>query len=187
MKIINISLLRKHFNTTQFLVEFTSKLWHVLWMLISVDPGLHHCGVAMWEGGKLAKAVLVRGDPTPRIGAGAASPMANAIVSTFPPPWDLVIELPQVYAVHRGVDPNDLIALATVVGAVMSRAVNVTYHLPAQWKGQTPKRITTSRARTSLSVEELLHIEECAPYLMHNVWDAVALGLYHLKQTKGRK
>ena len=101
---------------------------------------------------------------------------------------DLAIELPQVYrSSHQAVDkhkvnPNDLIDLAAVVGAVTASFRRPTrVYLPAEWKGQVPKEIVHERARARLSADELAVIERGAPRasLAHNMWDAVSIFLKH--------
>jgi hypothetical protein len=102
---------------------------------------------------------------------------------------NLVIEVPQVYTRARSKgDPNDLIDLACVVGAIMGvhNWRQVFVYRPAQWKGQQPKEVTTRNAQNDLRPEELTRVTHCAASLMHNVWDAVALGLAHLKKVGQR-
>lgn len=97
---------------------------------------------------------------------------------------DVAIELPQVYreAKLKG-DPNDLIDLAAVVGAICCNSLpgRKNVYLPREWKGQTPKAIFIERAKKRLSLEELQAVRlPKAKILAHNVWDSVALGLVHL-------
>jgi hypothetical protein len=101
---------------------------------------------------------------------------------------ELIIELPQVYrAGHQvgrksGTNPNDLIELAAVVGAIQAcLGLPTTVYLPSEWKWQVPKEIVHDRARKRLSSEEIAVIEQGLPRagLAHNVWDAVAMVMFH--------
>lgn len=157
-------------------------------MILSVDPGLRGCGVALWGDGALVGAGYVRG-PTAGRGPAAWVEMARCVAE-----WvgrdgaRLVVEYPQVYVRARSKgDPNDLIQLAGVVGAISARfpAWPVGY-LPAQWKGQLSKEICWARAERDLEVHELNRVKWPAKSLRHNVEDALALGLYHLKATGAR-
>lgn len=98
------------------------------------------------------------------------------------PPTSAVLEIPQVYVRNRSKgDPNDLIMLAGLVGAFAYRfAEGHVLYKPAEWKGQVKKEITEMRARKRLSPEELARVQlPSAKSLAHNVWDGVALGLFH--------
>jgi hypothetical protein len=159
-------------------------------MLIAVDPGLHHCGVSVWKDGRLVDALLVT-NTVQMAGPLNAQPMAQAVAAAVAlTSSDLVIEVPQVYPFGRGKgNPNDLIDLAAVAGGVMALAGGaVTYYLPAQWKGQVPKEICHARAMARLTDVEKASIQLCRPAgLMHNVYDAVALGLAHFVKRGKRK
>jgi hypothetical protein len=160
-------------------------------MLVAVDPGLHNCGVSVWSAdGRLLEARLVK-NTVEMPGPLNAGPMARAVAAEVPLcDCDLVIEVPQVYPYGQGKgNPNDLIDLAAVAGACMGLAGGlVTYYLPRQWKGQVPKEISHARAMAQLADIEKANIVLCKPAgLMHNVYDAVALGLAHLQKTGKRK
>jgi hypothetical protein len=169
-------------------------------MIVAVDPGIHDCGVSVWRpDGQLFTAGLVN-NPIQQPGCDNAAPMSEAVrvwlLPSVPVGAALAIEVPQVYTrTHSKGDPNDLIDLACVVGAVMGLRpgthphawTSITAYRPAQWKGNVPKDVTTERALRDLSAVERLRVQECAPSLLHNVWDAVALGLAHLKKIGIRK
>lgn len=171
------------------------------WSMVSVDPGLEGCGVAAWEGGRLVRAEYLRA----RLKIDIKHDMSDWELSAWCV-WrdyatdggavrELVLERPQVYARRLTTDPADLIALALLDGALAgffrreNQFIKVTTYLPAEHKGQIKKPasakaandyIIRNRALARLSDEEQLGIVQCAPGLMHNVWDAVWIGLHHL-------
>jgi len=151
-----------------------------------IDPGLHHCGVALFsDQGELLDARLIdeRGDPQHpyrgMIFAVADHVSTNARLQSV----ELVIERPQIYR-NSPADPNDLISLAVVIGgllAVIPRGRPAMTYLPRDWKGQVPKEVTEQRCRIRLSSAELQKFKEKRMSLAHNVWDAVGLGMHHLR------
>jgi hypothetical protein len=148
-------------------------------VLVSIDPGLQVCGLAAWQDGALVRARLVKNPRDDWTGMlGAVDEEINRWAGLDD---EIIIELPQVYQrIKSKGDPNDLVRIAVLVGAIVARRTHKLY-LPAEWKGQTPKDVTELRARKRLSEEELAHVElPTAKGLTHNVWDAVGLGLRHL-------
>ena len=99
----------------------------------------------------------------------------------------LAIELPQVYHDEIETDQNDLIDLAAVVGEVCRaflEAVAVVY-LPAEWKGQVPKKIVHERMWKRLSPEEVAVVPKAVrgkrrKSLLHNMYDGISIGLVDL-------
>lgn len=170
-------------------------------MIVSIDPGVHECGVAVWFGCELHRALLVReGAPGQPSWVPVVDAVADALLSYNVK--EIVIERPQVYERSRSKgDPNDLIALALVAGAVvgavreyqamsMCRIVGYTpcrviEYRPADWKGQVPKDVMVRRIKRSLAKTELERVElPKAKSLAHNVWDAVGIGLHHLRKYR---
>ena len=100
-------------------------------------------------------------------------------------PHAVLIELPRIHVVTRGgkADPADIIRLATLVGALaqywtMQGSV-VRLIEPADWKGQTPKDVTTRRGKAALVPEEQLRVDmPRQASKQHNVWDAVGIALW---------
>jgi len=171
-----------------------------MYSLVSIDPGLRQCGVAIWEDKKLVKAQLVRSRYEGSNQYEAAWHMAGAVDRTVyglisgDGPDELVIERPQVI---RGWTRNaeSITALTLVVGALLRNGADeltckLTEYLPVQQKGNVPKPIMEDRARKRLSAAELLavnlpfHNGKISKSLQHNVWDAVWLGLFHSGRTK---
>jgi hypothetical protein len=159
-------------------------------MIVTLDPGAHEAGVAVWHrDGILADAYLVRAarrDPWLHLAMLVKDELRDVDVE-----W-VVIERPQVYVASRSKgDPNDLITLALMAGAVagLLEAPFLTEYKPAQWKGQAPKDVMIERIIRALTVDEHTRVRlPDAKSLAHNVWDAIGIGLYHLRgKRRGRK
>lgn len=97
----------------------------------------------------------------------------------------LAIELPQVYHNKIETDQNDLIQLAAVVGAICDRfraAGEPKVYLPAEWKGQAPKPVIHARMAKRLDEREAAALPSMAKSKLHNVLDAVSIGLVDLQR-----
>ncbi len=161
-------------------------------MLVSIDPGLHKVAVAVWGlDYRLIWAGLVvhQHDPgTER--AQKWKDMANWVECAIQAAGclmdiEFVCEIPKVYSGVRKEDPNDLIDLAGVVGAIVSTPTFATVEwspLPSEWKGQLPKSVTQTRVEAKLTLAEKAVIEWPAKTLRHNVYDAIHLGIVHLER-----
>lgn len=158
-------------------------------MLVSIDPGLRHCGVAVFsDSGELQKTYLIRNKEKTERGPKVWKSMAQEVRLGVPGTFStLVIEVPQVYSARfaKG-NPADLIELAGVDGAlsICLPADEVFGYLPRVWKGQVPKDIHNQRIEKTLTSAERTCVIELSATLRHNVWDAVGIGLYHLKRMK---
>ena len=153
--------------------------------LVAIDPGVHHCGMAGFEGvtKKLAWATLVRAPDLP-LGVEAWTAMAEEIVTTINfGGADVVIEFPRVYqgGKKQGAD-MDLLELAATVGAIATavslRGAYIRRVIPSDWKGQMDKSTSTARVLERLSPEEKSCIAACPASLLHNVHDAIGIGLW---------
>lgn len=153
----------------------------------SLDPGLNHCGVAVWINEELSSAELVR--VKYQVATERAEKwrlMGHAVGKVIPAGAHLIVEVPQVYTrQHSKGDPNDLIDIAGVVGSVVSAsfAVEVCWSpVPHDWKGNLPKEVTERRVLNALRPAELAKIKPCPASLKHNVLDAIHLGLVYLQR-----
>lgn len=151
-------------------------------MILSVDPGLRGCGVALWDAGRLAQAAYVENPMKTGRGPAAYRAMGDELSKLTvwgSEPLHVVLELPRVYPVSKG-DPNDLIDLAGVVGAIAGCMADTCSHYePAQWKGQVPKTIMAKRILSKLSKAELDNVQHVG-YKDHNTIDAIGIGLKYL-------
>ena len=154
-------------------------------ILVAIDPG-RDAGVALFVGGRLVGARLVNGlRPSPGlVGLGLLSGDA-----------EIAVEIPVLYPGGRSRAPGgDLITLAYRAGRLVEavdaalgpRNVKVVELAPAAWKAQVPPAVLEERIRERLNADELALVEGATGLVrMHNVLDAVGLGLFRL-QRMGR-
>lgn len=164
-------------------------------MLVTIDPGVNHAGVALWNDvGELKCSQLIEG--VRRFEALALLVKQHySIERTLYNPYKspvpelrVVVEVPQVYPGGRGKgDPNDLINLAFSAGRYVAACGtdNVTTVKPREWKGQIPKPkkgeeyIVKLRALKRLTPAEVRRIEVPKSKLREtDVFDAIGIGLY---------
>lgn len=171
--------------------------------LLAVDPAINNPGAALFRGGVLVSAERVKIDAEAKelpILARATRVGADIVrwaMARNAEPKFLVVEFPQIYrathqrAAKQGADPNDLLALAAVAGAIAGIlqialvprdiAVEVLDRTPAEWAGQLPKAknnataLDSPRARRILS--RLTDDELAIVPRSHDALDAIGLGL----------
>jgi hypothetical protein len=136
--------------------------------LIAIDPGVHRCGWALFVAGKLVDCAYI---PTKDIEVSGRT----------------IIELPQIYRSSKSKgDPNDLIDIALVVGALLERSGgHAELVLPRKWKGTVPKKVMLKRIVSKLSEAEkrvLSNAYGATKSTLHNVTDSVGIGLWALKR-----
>lgn len=146
-------------------------------MILSVDPGVHFHGCALWEGGELASAWLSPSGELSHLAIHSRDALGVDI---------LVIEIPQIYAIRRskgGVKgQNDLVNLAFSAGQLAGQVdpERMVLYRPREWKGQVPKDIMIERIQDKLSPEEHKRVElPRARSKAHNVWDGIGIGLFY--------
>ncbi len=146
--------------------------------IMGVDPGLRACGVALYANGHWCTATIrvEEHDLARRVEkiVERVAAIACGVVDV------LVIEKPQVYQAERQeVDANDLVNLAVLVGAVLGRVVakRVLLPLPAQWKGQVPKKIHHRRIRNKTGLDQRMS---------KDALDAVGLALFGVEHAESQ-
>ncbi len=143
---------------------------------LAIDPGVKHLGVAMFEGDRLVCAALVKTEDRPALAE---------ILFTYGYPDLTVIEVPQCYQRSKSKgDPNDLIAVALVVGALQERLQRVELVKPRVWKGAVKKEVMLKRIAGKLTPEEQAILPKLPKTLAHNVLDAVGIGLFSVGRLK---
>lgn len=149
---------------------------------IAVDPGIRGCGIAVFQDKSLRRAAYVENDVSGSGLAWTVDGMQSAVLDWISNELEpeaqkyWIAECPQIYqgGKQKG-DPNDLIALALVIGGLPC----ARYYKPSEWKGQVPKDITLKRIKAKLFSEELKTID-LAGAKSHNIFDAIGIGLFHL-------
>lgn len=164
--------------------------------LIAIDPGVHSMAIAVFEEGGLLLEAWNEGLPK--------APLAETLERWGSPSLRLVNRLQSlvrlehnrivcerqvVYPGAKGLktNPNDLLDFAMCAGAFSSALcidmlAGLTLIEPAEWKAQVPKDITKSRIANILTLGELSVVKKGGE--MHNVWDAIGIGLFALGRAK---
>lgn len=139
--------------------------------ILAIDPGVHFCGWALFGCGER---------PLTRCGY---TDVANAIYLSEYAGMDhtVVVERPQ--ADGRPARLRDLLDLAVVAGQLAGSVGRLV--TPRQWKGNVPKAVCHARLFGRIPQAT---IDACIPSVLkskrHNVYDAVALGLWALEHPQ---
>lgn len=159
-------------------------------MILTVDPGLRRAGAALWyQDGVLKKAWLSQA-PSWLTPVESVRHMARDLA--FAEGEDVtcaVSEFPRLYGGRAAKGSgDDLFLVAAVVGGLAALRDGPTVPvLPTEW-GASGKGITEARCREDLSPEELARVQlPSAKSLRHNVFDAVAIGLWWLRREGIRR
>jgi len=163
-------------------------------VILAIDPGLRHCGMALFREKLLIDAALVRITADAYGTAEAARLMALEVGRWKQrAAWglDLVIELPKVYPTGRQKgDQNDLIKLAALAGALVGSCdwQSSRFVEPRTWKGTLDADAMTERITERITVDEFTRVDLTSPKsLHHNIWDAVGIGLWACGRLEPRK
>lgn len=158
-------------------------------MILSVDPGAKHCGLALWDKSKLVHAWL---EPV----ADGWFASAHAKIGSYAMTLNaIVVERMKIYpAMRMRGDPNDLVTV-TIVGAELVGfllayfpKMRVTYYYGKTWKGNLPKDAHGPHIMAELSEKEVGAIElPRAKALAHNIIDSIGLGLFHVGRSERGK
>lgn len=177
--------------------------------LLAVDPGVRGAGCAVFdENGQLVAAARVKNPADKRAPATPAMLASFAEVihcwaDAYGPVRWVVLEVPRTYGgrARDGADPNDLISLALLDGALASQfkhLAEVAHYWPEDWKGSTSKPGTVEEGypvvamvRRRLNHGELV-VFDCAMAIKNvrhswDVADAVGIGLKFFKRFEPRR
>ena len=154
--------------------------------LVAFDPALRCNGVAVWDDGVLVAAYSRRpaaqGRGAPAWAAVAAA-LWGELLEHGPPPHVVVIEQQVIYP-HSRSDPQDILQVAGVAGALVGVGASLQAEVvgvdPAEWKGQAPKHVIAARSKSALSGRELARIDSKATM---DAWDAIGLGLWYFRSN----
>jgi hypothetical protein len=156
--------------------------------LAAVDPGLRACGLALFLDSTLITSALVdntyHGDTKTLLWSG----MVRAVLARLSHNINVVVvEKPQIY--QDSPDPNTLVDLAVIAGtiAIDARHSQAVDYWPHEWKGTVKKEVMTTRIVGWLTLEERARLPKLSKNKLHNVIDAVGLGIHHLSVLGLRK
>lgn len=174
--------------------------------LLAVDPSIRSPGAALFRDGVLIAVARIGVTRDMRHShAQAALSAADAVASWCTAvggrPAILACEWPQIYTASKSKgDPNDLIAMAALNGAlaavmqiaaIMRRgSFEVRSFLPAEWIGQVPK---ATRGKASASPRAMRIHSRLSPAELaivpdqHDAIDAVGIGLHALGRLGVRR
>lgn len=162
--------------------------------LLALDPGVRGCGVAVFQGNLLLRATYVPSPALKGMSAAEVATMAQEAVKWAFPFDEVVVEVPRVYpAARQKGDQNDLIAVAGVAFGVAARATAmvppscVHSYSPREWKGTLDADDMIERIKARLSPAEIARIITVRNSLMHNVFDAIGIGLKKLGRLEPRR
>lgn len=154
--------------------------------MITIDPNLRGCGVAVWVGGTLTRARYVK-NPVGGRGYASYASLASAVwwETGYDNAW---IEMPRAYgSVHQKGDPNDLLDVMGVGAALAGASRNTVEHVfPSDWKGQVPKDVMLKRIWDSLRDDERAVVQKTNKADTEDILDAVGIGLWKLGRLNKR-
>lgn len=151
-------------------------------MIVSIDPGIHALGWALWtDGGELSRCGLSRAD------GRDLSRVAHLHALTVPEATIAIVESMVTQGGGSKVPPQDLIDVQTV-GCLTARGVARIVRLvkPYEWKGNIPKGIHHARFLAVLEGVEQTIAANGAAHAGANakeVYDAIGIGLWFFKRT----
>jgi hypothetical protein len=160
--------------------------------MISVDPGLNGCGVAVWDTGgflvdaKYLKRIISSQPHTYGMAMGLFECVRGYNSAHY---TRIVVEKPQIYP-HMPVPSDDLLNLhemSSIFVGMLGRPVE--WVRPRAWKGTVKKEIMTNRIIAIMNERaDGTNIElPTAKSLQHNVYDACGLGLWALGQLERKR
>ena len=161
-------------------------------MILAIDPGLTALGWAFFNNQTLKSCGISRTKET-ALHERIKDHIKN-LHRQLRQCQILVIEKPEVYSQRflKG-DPRDLVNLGILIGGLIVAADCPIVHMvyPKRWKGQIPKEIHGERILGKLTAAELGVLTDkealgepasCPESLLHNVIDAIGIGLWHKKR-----
>lgn len=156
--------------------------------LLAIDPGVRLCGWAYFIGAVFMDCGLFETSHGKRVPRNALLYNEFRETCMIKDVTDMIVEIPCVYGTdqQKG-DQNDLIHLAYTAGIIVGhitafRNINKIGRVsPQEWKGSTPKAIHNERVKAK-HPEAIPMVERVAKSYQHNVWDAIGLGDWALKQ-----
>jgi hypothetical protein len=139
-------------------------------MLMTIDPGKNACGWAIFQEDTLI--------------ACGYDLSAQYCAKSYGVD-KIVVELPQIYRQRQQKgDPNDLVSVAFAAGRFVQEALHgattIQVVRPHDWKGSRPKHIDNKVTFNALSNAERELVPMLPDTKLHNVIDAIGIGLWAL-------
>lgn len=135
--------------------------------LIAIDPG-KYSGVATFLDGTLTAAWLVE-EPWDPLYVGTAR---------------VICEEMQIRHRQKKGGGDDLLKVSQIAGRLTANAPRVKYVKARTWKGTIKKEIMLKRILERLCDSERARLPKLPKGKLHNVIDAVGLGLYELGRLR---
>jgi Holliday junction resolvasome RuvABC endonuclease subunit len=157
-------------------------------VILCLDPGTKAAGISIFEeDGRLHTAWLAEGEVWHETADSVLETMHELKINASSI-RTVVIERMQVYQ-DMPIPPAVLITLSLMAGRVTGRfaqwAGKPVEYEPKTWKKQVPKHIKLKRIQNSLLESEKTRVKiPSKKSLAHNVWDAVGIGLFHLRSPR---
>ena len=156
-------------------------------ILVSIDPGIRACGVAGFEDRVLKWAEYVQSNYTGADNIKAAVKMSDCVRMKYCFYFvDHVISEVPVMRKGSPVPPADIMHLYGVVAAIGSTQLDFETVQPSTWKGTVPKKIFLERILKCLTDEERQRLPKLPASKLHNVIDAVGIGLWKLGRLNAK-
>jgi hypothetical protein len=140
--------------------------------VLSIDPG-NECGAAIYWDGVLVLCGLVNRADSP----GGIEPL-RILKEWGLERFDcLVIEIPRISKQTK--DPASIVKLAITAGRMIERFphAKLIYTFVDQWKASVEKEDMCMRIVGHLTIVERGHLPNLAKTYLHNVIDAIGIGL----------
>jgi hypothetical protein len=166
--------------------------------MITIDPNLRGCGVAIWRDSTLIRAEYVKNPDEKGRGYAAYVSLAVAVGNflrdavLFELRTPVIIEMPVVYPGMPDKDLNDLLDVVGVGAAVAHRLegfgvtkdgyVPVQHVFPAQWKGNLKKEKMLIRIAGKLSLQEAASMQRTNKSDTEDILDGIGIGLWKLNR-----
>lgn len=154
--------------------------------MITIDPNLRGCGVAVWGSEGLVRADYVVNPDRSGRGYETYTSMAVKVGHYLAPVsfGPVLIEMPRIYgSVHEKGDPNDTLDVLGVGAAVALALRNygpVQHVFPSEWKGTLKKKAMLERIWSKLTLHEQKQIQQTNKADTEDILDAVGIGLWKL-------
>lgn len=173
-------------------------------VLISVDPGKRVMGAAVFYYGKLVKAKVLTGREKGGKFADCWRELGREFDDVMPIGDALAYEMPQIWKGGKNTNPDHILDLIGVLGAI-SHSINLRHakfhaYRPGQWTKSKKKHVRQPlvikrlskdkdevdvlRAEFGKTPQQITHAARRRQNLgdIDHVLDAIGVGLYHLRR-----